>query len=179
MKNFLKLFIVFIFVSHLSGCGYSTRSLSPILADINTIYVEPFSNSVDYGTEKTDKNLYIPMLEVKVTNQTIDRFIYDGNLKVAKKDQADVILKGELVNYNRDTLRYDDDDNAQEYRIRVVVSMMLWDVVNDEPLWSESGFAGEATFFESGPASTSESSAIDEAVKDLAKRIVERTVEDW
>ena len=179
MRNFLKVFIILFVCIGFVGCGYTTQSLSPILEDINTIYIEPFVNNVDYGTARGSKNLYIPMLEVKATNQTIDRFIYDGNLKVSKEDEADVILKAELINYSRDALRYDDADNAQEYRVNVIVSMVLWDVANNEPLWVEPSFAGEATFFESGPAAKSESTAVDEAVKDLAKRIVERTVEDW
>ena len=179
MKNFIRISAVFLVCVCFSGCGYTTQSLSPILSSIHTIYIEPFVNSVDYGTLRGDKNLYIPMLEVKATNQTIDRFIYDGNLKVSKEDEADVILKANLINYRRDALRYDDDDNAQEYRVSVVVSLVLWDVANNEPLWVESSFAGDATFFESGSAATSESAAVDEAVKDLAKRIVERTVEDW
>ncbi|MDD3374302.1 MAG: LptE family protein [Candidatus Omnitrophica bacterium] len=179
MKSFIKIFVILFVPIYFTGCGYATRSLSPILSDIHTIYIEPFANNVDYGASRGSKNLYIPMLEVKVTNQTINQFVYDGNLKVSKEDQADVILKSELINYTRDALRYDDDDNAEEYRITIIVSLVLWDVASSEPLWVEPRFSGDATFFESGPAAQSESTAVDEAVKDLAKRIVERTVEDW
>ncbi len=177
-KSFLFLSILLICILS-SGCGYSTRSLSPILASINTLYVEPFENSVDYATERGDKNLYVPMMEVKITNDTVNQFIYDGNLKITKADEADVILKGKLLNYRKDALRYTDNDDVQESRITITVSLVFWDVEEDKAIWTESSFFGESTYFESGSGAKSESAAIADAVKDLAKRIVERTIEDW
>lgn len=170
---------ILVFLVCVSGCGYTTRSLSPAIAAFKTIYVQPFKNSVDYSSERGSKNLYIPMMEVKVSNAVINRFVHDGVLKVAKEHEADLVLKGELINYRRDELRRDDDDNVQEYRITVTVSLVLWDVAKEEPMWTEPGFSGDTTYFLSGPAARSESAAIDDAVNDLAQRIIERTVEDW
>jgi len=163
----------------LSGCGYATRSVAPSMADKKTIFIEAFKNNVDYGSERADKNLYVPMMEVKVTNGVINRFITDGYLKVAKSGNADLILKGALINYQRDGLRFDDDDNAEEYRITILVSLQLIDARTNEILWTEPSFGGEATYFLTGPQATPENDAIDKAVKDLAQRVIERTVEDW
>ena len=45
--------------------------------------------------------------------------------------------------------------------------------------WTESNFVGETTYFTSGSLAKSENVAIQDALTDLARRIVERTIEDW
>jgi len=41
-------------------------------------------------------------METKITDAVINRFLLDGYLKlVSKEDQADLILKGELTNYEK------------------------------------------------------------------------------
>jgi len=179
MKKTSSLITFFFLLAAVSGCGYSVRTLSPYLSSKDTIYVAPFENTVDYSSESKQKNLYIPLMEVKITNEVTNRFIFDGNLKIDKEENADLVLKGKLLNYRRDVLRYDDNDDAEEYRISITVSLVLWDSATEEEVWVESGFIGDATYFLIGPNATSESSAIDEAVKDLSKRIVDRTIEDW
>ena len=158
------------------SCGYSTKSALP--AHFRTIYIENFKNNVTYTTE-TQRELYLPLLEVKVRNAVINRFLFDGVLKVVKSENADLILKGELKKYERTGLRFTDNNDVQEYRVSVVVSLELRDPSKLEPLWTESNFAGEASFFLSGPSAKSEDAAVQEAIDDLARRVVERTLEDW
>lgn len=159
-----------------SGCGYTTKSTLP--KSIQTIRVEPFKNSINY-TEGSGRNIYFPLLEVKSRNAVIDRFLFDGNLKVVELPQANLILKGELKNYQRTALRYTDDDDVQEYRVHVIVSFELTDARSGEISWTEPNFVGEATYFVTGPSARSEEAAVDDAILDLARRIVERTIENW
>ncbi len=164
----------------LTGCGYSTRSA--IKSSIRTIYVEPFKNNIDYTSEFSEaRNVrtYFPLLESKITQVVVDRFLFDGNVKVVKKEAADVVLKGALIDYTRDALRYDDNNNVQEYRVNLAVSMSLRNEKEDKLIWDEPRFVGEAAYFTSGSQAKSESSAINDALIDLARRIVERTVEQW
>ncbi|HOY08926.1 MAG TPA: LPS assembly lipoprotein LptE [Candidatus Omnitrophota bacterium] len=178
----MKLFLSFRFwfitavLFGMAGCGYTTQSALP--ARLKTIFVEPFINSIDY-TADGDRQIYFPLLEVKVRNAVIDRFLFDGNLRVTEKDQADLVLSGELVRYERYALRYTDNDDVQEYRVHVIVNLVMKDRRHNEVLWEESGFAGEATYFVSGALATTESSALEEATVDLARRVVERTIENW
>jgi hypothetical protein len=158
------------------GCGYTTKSTLP--KSIKTIYVQPFKNSIDY-TSGTKRNIYLPLLELKARNAVIDRFLFDGNLRIAEADTADLVLKGELKNYERTALRYTDNDDVREYRAHVTVSFELWGAGKEEASWTEPNFVGEATYFVTGPSAKSEESAVEEAVVDLARRIVERTIEDW
>ncbi|MBI3314603.1 MAG: hypothetical protein HYZ86_01500 [Candidatus Omnitrophica bacterium] len=159
-----------------AGCGYTTGSLLP--ANYRTIYVEPFKNKVQYISDVT-RALYVPLLETKVRTAVINRFQFDGHLKIKDSERADLVLKGDLIEFNREELRTTEAQEVQEYRIRIVMSLTMMDAVSGEPFWSEPSFAGEATYFTTGAQARSESAALDDALTDLARRVVERTIENW
>jgi hypothetical protein len=175
MKKYVVIFFTMVCFC-VMGCGYTTRSAS--MGGLRTIHIDDFENEIAY-TDEGGKNLYIPLLELDVTNAVIDRFLFDGNLKVVNEDKADLILKGKLLNYQRDVLRYTEDEDAWEYRISITVSLEMWNTQTQEMEWRESAFVGDTEYFVSGSLAKSEEVAIDEAVVDLARRIVERTIEDW
>lgn len=171
-----KLLLILGLATTIWGCGYTTKSTLP--ADVNTIYVASFNNRIDF-TSESRRNLYLPLLESDVRRAITDRFLFDGNLKLNDEDNADLILTGELLNYRRVGLRFTGSDDVEEYRVYITVSLKMSRTGQEEPMWEERSFVGEATYFVSGPRATSEESAVAEAVEDLARRIVERTVEDW
>jgi len=176
-RIFATLFILALFAS---GCGYTTHSLLP--TEYKTICVDNVKNSINVTAEQNNLRMYRgyrPGMEVDVTKAIIDRFLFDGNLKVSEEGKADLILKSELIDFKRDALRYDANDNVEEYRIKLIVNMDLSDAKTGNVLWKESGFAGEATYRTSGSLAESESASVKETISDLARRIVERTVEAW
>ena len=165
------------------GCGYTTRSM--ISSKFHTIYITPFVNKVDI-TRETDAaykyRIYRPMLETDITKKDTNKYLFDGNLRPVKTESADLILKGELVEFRRDPLRYTDNDEVEEYRINIVVNISLWDKKEDKLVWQENNFTGDFTYFTSFTTSgtpKSEDVAVNDALDDLARRIVERTVEQW
>lgn len=163
----------------LASCGYTTKSTLP--SNIKTIHIETFKNNIDFAAEGR-RNLYLPLLEIKVRNAVINRFLFDGNLKIADADKADLVLKGQLLSYDRSALRYTDNGDVQEYRVHITVSLEMRNAQSEEAeeaAWTEAGFAGEATYFVTGASARSEEAAVEDAITDLARRIVERTVEDW
>ncbi|MBU0547457.1 MAG: hypothetical protein KJ710_04705, partial [Candidatus Omnitrophica bacterium] len=126
MKNKINLFLCLIAMSLLStialpGCGYTTRSM--LSGKFSTIYITPFLNKVDVTQEGYSANkyrIYRPMLETDITKKVINRYLFDGNLKPVKEAQADLVLKGELVEYRKDPLTYtSDSENITEYRINI------------------------------------------------------------
>jgi len=121
---------------------------------------------------------YRPGMEVDLTKAVRDRFLFDGNLKIATQENADIILKGKLVDFKKDVLRYDANDNVEEYRIKLIANLELEDASN-KAIWKESGFVGETTYRTSGSLAKGEDAAIEDAISDLARRIVERTIEAW
>ena len=164
----------------LAGCGYTTRSM--ISGQFQSIYIEPFVNKVDIANEKYSENkyrIYRPTLESDITQSVINKFLYDGNLRPVKNENADLILKGELVEFRRDPLIYSDSDTVTQYRLNIVVNIILWDKKENKLLWKENNFTGDTTFFTTGANAKTEDAAITDALSDLARRIVERTVEQW
>lgn len=170
----------------LIGCGYTTRSM--ISDKFKTIYITPFINKIDLTSEAAvayKYRIYRPGLEQDITKTVINKFIFDGNLRLADKESADLTLKGELVEFRKDPLRYNDgNDEVAEYRMDIVVNLNMWDNKEDKLLWEENGFTGDFTYFPSGSdienvTTKSDEQAVPDAIADLARRIVERTVEQW
>jgi outer membrane lipopolysaccharide assembly protein LptE/RlpB len=163
-----------------SGCGYTTRSLLP--SNYRTIKIENFANDIRVAAEQSNMRMYRgyrPGMEIELTRTVINKFLVDGSVKVVKESSADIVLKGALIDFKRDALRYDSNDNVEEYRIKLIVNMELMDTKTGNTVWKENGFAGETTYTTSGALTKSESAAVDAAVDDLARRIMERTVEAW
>ncbi len=159
-----------------SGCGYTTGS--SLGSQYKTIGIEPFANSINFVAEGS-RVAYIPLLEVKVRQAIMDRYQYSGQLRITPSERADLSLKGELKGFERDELRLSENRDVQEYRIRIIVSLVMTDNTVGEVMWSEPSFAGEATYFTTGPQAKSESAAVEDALVDLSRRIVERTLENW
>jgi outer membrane lipopolysaccharide assembly protein LptE/RlpB len=167
-------------ITLLSGCGYTTRSM--IASKFHTIYVAPFVNKVDITAESdagSKYRLYRPMIETDITRYVNNRYLFDGNLRPAKEELADLVLKGEVIEFRKDPLRYLDNDAVSEYRINLVVNISLWDKQENKLIWQENSFTGDTTYFTQGSQSKSEDAAVNDALNDLARRIVERTVEEW
>ena len=179
-KNVFWLTAYSLLLIALTGCGYTTRSM--VGDKYRKIYILPFENKIDITKEIDAANrykVYRPMLETDITQAVINKFLFDRNLKPAKEDSADLVLKGELIEFRREPLRYTGDDQIEEYRLNIVVNLSLWDRNEDKLLWQENGFTGDTTHFVTGAAAKSEDLAINDAINDLARRIVERTVEKW
>jgi len=173
-------FFLFLLIIGAAGCGYTTRSM--ISSEYRTIYIAPFANKVDITRDSASGNkykIYRPMLETDVTRAVNNKYLFDGNLKPVSKDSADLLLKGELIDFRRDPLRYTDDEQIYEYRINIVVNISLWNNKTDQLIWQENNFTGDFTYFVSGPQAKSEGTAVNDAIADLARRVVERTVEQW
>ncbi|OGX21774.1 MAG: hypothetical protein A3K54_01805 [Omnitrophica WOR_2 bacterium RBG_13_44_8] len=184
LKNLFLLATSYSLLVAMSGCGYTTRSM--IVNKFKTIYVVPFVNKIDITREESVANkyrLYKPMLETDVTRAVTNKYLFDGNLRPVREGSADLILKGEVVEFRRDPLRYTDGDEVEEYRINIIVNISIEDTKEKQLVWEEKNFTGDYTYFTSyAPASAikkSDDTAVNEAISDLARRIVERTVEQW
>jgi hypothetical protein len=168
----------------LNGCGYTTRSM--LYGKYKSIYITPFLNKVDVTQEAYTANkyrIYRPMLETDITKKVINQYLFDGNLKPIKESAADLVLKGELVEYRKDPLTYSQDgENVTEYRINIYVNLSMWDMKENKLLWQENNFNGNYSYFTTQTGNVilvPENTAVNNAIEDLARRIVERTVEQW
>jgi len=165
----------------ISGCGYTTRSM--ISGKYKTIYIQPCVNKIDITLETSvgsKYKVYRPHLETDITRAITNKFLFDGNLKPMDSASADLVLKSDLVDFRRDPLRYDTNDEVEEYRINIALDLNLWDNRENKSVWQEKGFTGDSTYFT--PPHTgakSDELAVNDAITDIARRVVERTVEEW
>ena len=162
------------------GCGYTTR---PGLAShLKTVYVKPFVNKIDLTQLTTNLQqfpIYRHGMEVDITNAVISRYQFTGLLRPASAQRADCRLEGELLEFRRDPLRYDASQQVEEWRLNIVVNLRFVDQTMNILLWEEQGLTGDTTYFALGTRAESEATALSRATTDLARRIVERSVESW
>ena len=163
-----------------AGCGYTQKSLLP--DHIKTVTIVPVKNTIDLSSEVSQKDrfrVYRPGTEVDVTNAIINRFIFDGNLRIADPASADAVVEAKLIDYRRDPLRYSQADDVQEYRLSVTLDIEVYEAKTHKVLWHDPNLIGDTTFFLSGPRAISEDDAASKAVDDAARRVVEKTIEIW
>ena len=162
-----------------SGCGYTTRP--GLAAYLKTVYVKPFVNKIDLTAIVNQQQfpIYRHAMELSLTTAVIDRFQFTGLLRPVGPEKADCRLEGELVEFRRDALRYDANQQVEEWRLNVVVNLRFYDLHSNTLMWEEQRFTGDTTYFAIGTQTESEASALNRALEDLARRIVEHVVEYW
>lgn len=180
MRSKLAVLLLALVTVGMAGCGYTTRPGLP--GRLKTVYVTPFTNQIDLTQLPTNRErypVYRHNLEVEITDAVIERYQFTGLLRPTGPSDADCTVKGHLRDFRRDALRFDGSANVEEWRLSLVVDLEFIDGMTGETMWKESGFIGDATYFASGPRAESEQSALDRAIDDLARRVVERSVENW
>ena len=178
-NNFLLLVTGYWLLVTLSGCGYTTKTVLP--DNVKTIHVAIFKNNIDITKEVSAKDkyeVYRPDLEVDMRDAIVNRIFLDGNLKVSDADSADAVLEGEILQYRKDPLRYQ-NEIVQEYRISLVCDIKLINKKDSKVLLEERNITGDTTYFTTGTLQKTETSAMSDAMSDLARRIVNKIVENW
>ena len=146
-----------------AGCGYRlARPSNPLLDNIETIAIPFFKN-----------NSFEPGLEAIFTNAFVSEFVESRRLQVVGVEQADVVLYGKIKDVNQDSIAYNLDDKAREYRIMVVLSVSLEDRRTGSVLWKRGSMKHSEEFPVSQQTVFSEA-AKREALKTLADDLAER-----
>ena len=164
----------------LAGCGYTTKTALP--EHIRSVHVPQVENKIDISSEISNKKafqIYRPGLEVELRNALIDRIVFDGHLRVAADAASDATLTASLTGFDREPLRYNANDTIQEFRIRVTASVRFVDKQTGNVLWSAENVSGDSEYFLSGPNASGEDNAVNKALKDLVRRVVENILEVW
>jgi outer membrane lipopolysaccharide assembly protein LptE/RlpB len=158
MKYFLALIALF-----MSGCGvYSFSSSS--LGGVKTIAVPTFENSsLQYGVQED------------LTREIINRLIQDNTLKVVGAADADAILRGEVVKYERNAYTYDKSDNVSEYKVNIYVNFVL-ERKGGKSLAERTNMLGFGVY--SATTQTEDDGKL-QAVDKLAQDIVDELTKSW
>lgn len=176
MKKMIRLMQIAVagfVVLSLSSCSYTNKAKLP--HDIKTIYVETAINKIDIEQMYS----YQPGMEMDITNAVIRRFQVDGNLKVAKVDEADAVLSMDLKSYEQEGVRFNPLESVSEYRLFIVLSLVLKHRETGEVIWREPNFSGNKEYFVTQVRSQGQRVATDQAIEDVARKVVDRVVEDW
>lgn len=146
-----------------AGCGvYSFSSSS--LGGVKTVAVPQFENkTLEYGIQED------------LTAKVIDRFIADNALKVVALADADAVLRGEVVKYERVAYTYDKGDNVSEYKVNIYVNFNL-SRKGGKMLIERNNMLGFGVY---SAASQTEDDGRAAAVDKLARDIVDETTKTW
>ncbi|OQX82147.1 MAG: hypothetical protein B6D56_00090 [Candidatus Omnitrophica bacterium 4484_70.1] len=163
----------YFFLLLLLGCGYSTY-----LVNIKDIYVKPVTTSVNLtGLERaySEYTSYPLFLDKLLTNKIIEEI----NLRGASINNSVSAyrLETNIYRYEKEGLRYEDNDEVSEQRLKLFVKVKLFSPQDE--LIKEKKIIGQTTFFLSGPYKISEEEAIQDLIEDTAQRIVETIISDW
>ena len=151
-------------------------------ASYRTLYIEPFQNAIPITQETSERTGFfsnIPELTEKVTRGVIDRFLFDGTLRVTNSpEKADLRLNGKLLDFYRQALRKQDDQTVEEYRLNLTAAVTLRDR-DGKLLLEDPNLVADTTYFLSGSQAKGETAAVDDLVTDFSRRIVEWVIEYW
>jgi len=166
----LVLPLVFLILSSLSGCG-AYRLGTTLPPDLRTAFVPTFTNTTPE-----------PGIETGITNAVISRLQVDGNLKITSRKEADTILEGEIINWDRRVMGYGGEDNeeVEEYRLYITTRIKFINLRTGAVLLSPRLVKGKTDFYlDADSLSSAEESARPHAYRDLAKKIVDAVVSFW
>mgnify|MGYP001036828213 CR=1 FL=1 len=116
-----------------AGCDQTVKRTLP--SEIRTLYVSEYRNL-------TDQNL-LPSIMLEELRRA---FRLDGRLNIVDDSRAaSAVLDGTFTEYVKQPARYDRNNVVQEYRIRLVVDLVLTDMDRKRVLWTEKGPLDPAT----------------------------------
>jgi len=161
----------FVLALLLSGCaGYHLGPATPAyLRQIHSIAVPTFRN----GT-------LVPRVEVLVTGTVIKQFQQDGTFRIATEDNADAILKGEIVAVGRSPARSVRGNVLATTEFNLALRVRYTLVGRDgRTIAGPSEAVGSTSFFVGEDVATDERQALPLAAEELAGRLVSQLSEGW
>lgn len=135
------------------------------LPGIKTIAIPLFENQTqEYGIRE------------ELTEKLVQGFIQDNTLKVVNQKIADSVLKGIILQYQKDAHTFDEQEDVKEYIVRINVKVVLEDKKHSKNIWEEESLQGWGIY---SATEETESDGKAKAIAKLAEDIVNRTVKGW
>ena len=154
-KVLLTPFFVFL------GCTYSFNP--SLYSRVRSIAIPVFSNeTIRYG------------LAEPLTKALIEAFTQDGTLKVTGEKEADSVLEGTIVGYERTPFIYDEYETVSSFKVTIRIDVEFIDRVRDGVFWRR-----EFEDWGDYPAGGQEEEGIEKATEKLKDRLVREIIEGW
>jgi hypothetical protein len=152
------------FVAMVAGCGYSARPMTR--EGVRTVYVPIFENRT-----------FRRGLEFDLTREVVDKINQKTQLKIAEKDAADTLLRGEIVEVRQREIVRNEPLKPEEVRVVVYASVTWVDRRTNQVLMKRQNVQSPAEYIVSRRQDFT--SASKEAMSDLAEKIVNLMEEAW
>ena len=122
MKHYKKNIWLLTFCLLLSSCGYNLVGTGNTLpAHLKSIAIPVFENSSSQ-----------PEIHRELTSIILRSFINDGRLKVKKKENADLLMIGDLTYYDIRAASFGSEDLASDIIIEIGVDVEVIDQVKNK-----------------------------------------------
>jgi hypothetical protein len=158
-------FLAALILALLVSCGYKAGSLLP--DHIKKIYIPTFENETTrYGIEQD------------LTTLVTEAFTNDNRLSVVSEGEADAMLRGVIIGYEKGALTFDRAQTVDEFKIEITVSVEFEDLHEGKVLWKEGDFRAWESYT-AGEEDGGEEEALRGAMETLAGDMVSRTLEGW
>jgi len=166
-----KFWILFGIALLLNGCGYHLVGTgSSLPSHLKTLFIPLFANS---SSE--------PEIHRELTSAIITSFITDGRLKIVRKGNSDMVMKGSLFYYDLRAVSFTSSDFASDYIVKLGVEVEVIDKINDKP-YIKNKFTTKWDYRATSDIVDTESArlaALEEAYKELGNRLVSLLIDQF
>ena len=141
-------------------------------------------------TKRSFKSIAVPMfrnttlrpqLEAQISNAVIQRLQQDGSLRIESEARADVVLRGSIVKYYRESLRSlrSDANIPREFEITITVSVEATDRRTGETVLKSTLVDGKSDVLLGEDQQSAEEQVLPLIADNIAKRVAGLLVESW
>jgi len=161
-KNAFLIILCLFLGAVLTSCGYHRAERSAELPSwIKSIYIAPWQN-------RSNELL----LAAWITDELRQEFLRGSSLSLAPREEADVILEGQVKEVATSGLSYVRYDQAVERRIDVICTATLKDRRTNKTLWTTPDILREESFLV-GKEATQTEALKNKALKKLSRDVAE------
>jgi hypothetical protein len=163
--NFWKAACLLVSISILiCRCGIYSFSGSSVPGHIKNVAVPLFEDkTAEFGIDR------------QLTDALIDAITQDNTLKISGVQNADAVLKGDILRIEDRAGQYNDAEKASDFRVTLTIKVTFEDAKKRKTLWEET-WSQWGSYDNSG---SSREDGIKQAVEKLSRDILNRTVSGW
>ena len=168
-NNWLLSFSISCFI--FSGCGYHlVGTASSLPPHLKTIFISVFKNTSSQ-----------PEIHRELTRAVLETFINDGRLKLAKKDDADLIMDATLVFYQKRNVSFGSQDLVSNIIVEIEIDLTVMDRIKNKIFMKEK-FKTQWDYKSTSDIAATERArlkALDLGFQDLGRRLVSLLIDQF
>jgi len=168
MKIFTK--IVLLTAICLTACSYSVYMNA--YPHLKTVQIAPFENQTSEYALAQD-----------IQNYLVDKYQSDGRLRIATLS-PDARIEGSVLDYQENIFSYDIGGNVSEYRVQLLLSITMTDMIYSQTLYENKSLLVSETYSPNGDTTnpliyTTATQAQDKIYEKVFDTLMRETLESW